>query len=37
LEAEPAFFLALARLGIPVSLSCWEDENLPEQEVIIVE
>ena len=37
LEAEPAFFLALARLGIPGSLSCWEDENLPEQEVIIVE
>ena len=37
LEAEPDFFLALAKLGIPVSLSCWEDENLPEQEVIVVE
>ena len=37
LEAEPDFFLALAQLGIPVSLSCWEDENLPEQEVIVVE
>jgi hypothetical protein len=37
LEAEPRFFLALAQLGIPVSLSCWEDEDLPEEEVIVVE
>jgi hypothetical protein len=37
LEAEPQFFLALAQLGIPVSLSCWEDEDLPDEEVIVVE
>jgi hypothetical protein len=37
LEAEPDFFAAIARLGLPVTMSCWEDESLPEPEIIIVE
>jgi hypothetical protein len=32
LEAEPDFFAALARLGLPVTMSCWVDENLPDSE-----
>ncbi len=33
LEAEPDFFLALGQLGIPVTMSCWVDENLPEDDL----
>jgi hypothetical protein len=37
LEAQPDFFAAVARLGLPVTMSCWEDKDLPEPEAIVVE
>jgi hypothetical protein len=37
LDAESDFFIALGQLGIPVTMSCWVDESLPEPEIIIVE